>query len=262
VPEAMHHYYMAQSYLASTARTRATNEINEAIRLEPKNPKFHLLKMRIFLEQDKSTEGAKEALAALESGAEYIPDVLAMSEEFYLPEAQMIYRKIIEMGSKDVLPYLGLGNIALHSGDVPAAEKWFVQARDLEPDHPAVLLAWGRLIAAKTQQLKDQAEVKKQLGEARVLLEKAKSKGEDSATLHTELARTYYKLGVWEKAAKEYEQALRMRRRQNDLRFSLGQAYAQLGRTRAAEQKYREVLSLSPDDADAWKALEDLGKKY
>jgi spermidine synthase/Flp pilus assembly protein TadD len=262
IPAAMHHYYMAQSYLASVARGRATMEIDEALRLDPKNPKFHLLKMRIFLEQDKSVEGSKEALAALQSGAEYIPDVLAMSDELYLPEAQVIYRKVIEMGSKEVLPYLGLGNIALHSGDLPEAEKWFVQARDLQADHPAVLLAWGRLMAAKAQQLKDEAQTKKQLQEARVLLERSESKGEDSATIHTELGAVYYKLGVWEKAAAEYGEALRMRRRRNDLRFSLGQAYAQLGRISDAEQKYREILSLSPDDADALKALQDLGKRY
>src|ERR1044071_1539339 len=141
VPEAMHHYYLAQSYLASLSRGRASNEIDEALRLDPKNPRFHLLKMRIYLEQDKSVEGSKEALAALESGAEYIPDVLAMSDEFYLPEAQLIYRKVIAMGYKEVLPYLGLGNIALHSGELGEAEKWFVQARELQPEHPAVLLA-------------------------------------------------------------------------------------------------------------------------
>jgi tetratricopeptide (TPR) repeat protein len=262
VPAAMHHYYMAQAYLVSLARGRATKEIDEAIRLDPKNPNFHLLKMRIFLEQDKSVEGAKEALAALQSGVEYIPDVLAMSDEFYLPEAQLIYRKVIEMGSKEVLPYLGLGNIALHSGDLPEAEKWFVQARDLQPDHPAVLLAWGRLTAAKAQQLNDEAQMKKQLQQARMLLEKSKSKGEESATIHTELAGIYYRLGVWERAAAEYAEALRMRRRRNDLRFSLGQAYAQLGRVGDAEQKYREILSLSPDDADALKALQNLGKRY
>jgi tetratricopeptide (TPR) repeat protein len=166
------------------------------------------------------------------------------------------------MGSKEVLPYLGLGNIALHSGDLAEAEKWFVRARDLQADHPAVLLAWGRLTAAKAQQLNDEAETKKQLQQARALLEKSKSKGEDSATIHTELAGVYYKLGVWEKAAAEYAEALRMRRRRNDLRFSLGQAYAQLGRVSDAEQKYREILSLSPDDADALKALQDLGKRY
>jgi tetratricopeptide (TPR) repeat protein len=262
VSQAMHHYYIAQAYLASVARNRAMKEVDEAIRLEPKNPKFRLLKMRILLEQDKSAEGAKEAFAALESGAEYIPDVLAMSDEFYLPEAQAIYRKIIEMGHKEVLPYLGLGNIALHSGNLPEAEKWFVQARALQPEHPAVLLAWGRLMAAKAQRSTDDGETKKQLQEARTLLEKAQAKGEESATIHTELGAIYYKLAIWEKAAESYTEALRMRRRRNDLRFSLGQAYAQLGRTAEAELKYREILSLSPDDADALKALQDLGKKY
>jgi tetratricopeptide (TPR) repeat protein len=262
VPEAMHHYYLAQSYLASLSRGRAANEIDEALRLDPKNPKFHLLKMRIYLEQDKSVEGSKEAQAALESGAEYIPDVLAMSDEFYLPEAQVIYRKVIAMGYKEVLPYLGLGNIALHSGDLAEGEKWFVQARELQPEHPAVLLAWGRLSAAKAARTKDEAQAKNQLQESRALLEKAKSKGEDSATIHTELGGIYYRLGMWEKAASEYNEALRMRRRRNDLRFSLGQSYAQLGKIREAEQKYREILSLSPDDADALKALQELGAKY
>ena len=262
VPEAMHHFYMAQSYVASLSRARALKEIDEAIRLEPKNPKFHLLKMKILLEQDKSTEGLKEALAALESGPEYIPDVLAMSDEFYLPEAQVVYRKVISMGNKEVLPYLGLGNIALHSGDLTEAEKWFIQARDLQAEHPAVLLAWGRLAAAKAARLKDDGQVKKELHEARTLLEKSKSKGEDSATIHTELGGVYYRLAVWEKAATEYAEALRMRRRRNDLRFSLGQSYAQLGKMKDAEQKYREILSLSPDDADALKALQDLGAKY
>ena len=262
IPQAMHHFYLAQAYTASIARNRALAELEQAIKLDPKNPKFHLLKMKILLEQDKSTEGLKEALAALEQGAEYIPDVLAMSDEFYLPEAKTIYQKTIQMGHKEVLPYLGLGNIALHSGDLPEAEKWFMQARELQPDHPAVLLAWGRLIAAKAQKSTDDGQVKKQMQEARTLLEKSKSKGEESATMHSELGAVYYKLGMWEKAAESYNEALRMRRRRNDLRYSLGQAYAQLGRIGDAELKYREILSLAPDDAEALKALQDLGKRY
>jgi predicted membrane-bound spermidine synthase/tetratricopeptide (TPR) repeat protein len=262
LPEAMHHFYLAQAHLAGQLRGRALKEIDEALRLEPKNPNFHLLKMRIFLEEDRSAEGVKEAFAALQSGPEHIPDVLAMSEEFYLPEAQAVYRKVIEMGNKDVLPYLGLGNIALHGDNLPEAEKWFVQARALRAEHPAVLLAWGRLAAAKAQRHTDEAKATDELQEARGLLEKAKAKGENSATLHTELAIIYYKLAMWEKAVEEYREALRMRRRRNDLRFSLGQAYAQLGKLKEAEQKYREILSLAPDDADAFKALQDLGKRY
>jgi tetratricopeptide (TPR) repeat protein len=262
VPQAMHHFYMAQAYAASVARNRALAELDQAIKLDPKNPRFRLLKMRILLEQDRSAEGAKEALAALQSGEEYIPDVLAMSDEFYLPEAQAIYRKVIEMGNKDVLPYLGLGNIALHGGNLEEAEKWFVQVRALQAEHPAVLLAWGRFIAAKAQRLTDEEEAKKRLQEARSLLEKSKFKGENSATIHAELGVVYYRLAMWEKAIEAYTEALRMRRRRNDFRFSLGQAYAQLGQIAAAEQKYREILALTPDDVDAFKALQDLGKKY
>jgi tetratricopeptide (TPR) repeat protein len=262
VPEAMHHFYMAQSYLASVSRGRAQTEIDEAIRLDPKNPKFYLLQMKILLAEDKSSEGAKAAFKALELDPNSGSDVLAMSDEFYLPDAKVVYKKIIDMGSKEVLPFLGLGNIALHSGDLDEAEKWFVQARNLQSDHPAVLLAWGRLIATRALKMTDPAAMKKQLEEARALLEKSKLKGEDSATVHSELGAVYYKLGVWEKAAESYTEAVRMRRRRNDLRFALGQSYGHLGRVKEAEQKYREILALAPDDAEALKALQDLGKRY
>ena len=98
--------------------------------------------------------------------------------------------------------------------------------------------------------------------EAKDLLERSKAKGEDSVTIYSELAAVYAKLGMWEKAADSYEQALRLRRRRNDWRLALGQAYAKLGKLREAERKYREVLAFSPDDADAWRALEAIGKRY
>jgi spermidine synthase len=251
IPEALHHFYMAQSYLASVNQSRALRELEQAIRLDPTNPKFYLLQMKILLDQDKSSEAAKAAFAALQRSRETISDVLGMSDEFYLPDAKAVYSKTIELGSREVLPYLGLGNIALHSGDLKEAEKWFEQARALQADHPAVLLAWGRLTAAKGD-----------AREARDLLERSKAKGEDSVTIYSDLGAVYTKLGMWEKAADSYEHALRMRRRRNDWRLALGQAYAKLGKPREAERKYREVLALSPDDAEAWRALEGIGKRY
>jgi tetratricopeptide (TPR) repeat protein len=251
VPEAMHHYYMAQSYVASVALERALKEVEQALRLDPKNPQFHLLKLKILLDQDKSSEGAKTALAALALDPGSVSDILALSDDFYLPDAKLVYGKVVEMGSREVLPYLGLGNIALHSEDLKEAEKWFEQARALQSDHPAVLMAWGRLMAAKGN-----------AREAKELLERSRAKGEDSATIYSELGSVYSKLKMWDKAADAYKQALRMRRRRNDWRLALGNAYAQTGRLREAERKYREVLAFSPDDTDAWKALEAIGKKY
>jgi predicted membrane-bound spermidine synthase/Tfp pilus assembly protein PilF len=262
VSEAMHHYYMAQSYVASVANNRALNQLEQAIRLDPTNPKFYVLQTKILLDQDKSSEAAKSAFAAMERSRDTVSDVLALSDEFYLPEAKVVYSKAIALGSREVLPYLGLGNIALHSGDIAEAEKWFIRAREIQPDHPAVLLAMGRLSSARANQEKDESLVTRQLQDAKELLEKSKAKGEDSATLHAELGEVYFKLKTWEKASDSYKEALRMRRRRNDWRRSLGETYAKLGKIQEAEQKYREVLAFTPDDEKAWHGLRDLGKRY
>jgi len=263
VPEALHHYYMAESYVASTAYDRALRSLDKAIELDPKNPKFYLLQAKVYLEQDKSTEAAKAAFKALERDPDTASEVLAMSDEFYLPDAKTVYSKVIGMGSKEILPYLGLGNIALHGKDLTEAQKWFLRAREIEPDHPAVLLAWGRFRAAQAEGEKDPAVAKKQWQEAKDLLEKSKATElEKSATLFSAMGEVYGKLGMWQEAADAYKEALRLRRRRNEWRMALGQAYANLGRVREAEQKYREVLALSPDDSNAWKSLEALGKRY
>jgi tetratricopeptide (TPR) repeat protein len=258
----MHHYYMAQSYVASVANNRALRELEQAVRLDPTNAKFYVLQTKILLDQDKSSEAAKTALAAMERSRDTVSDILTLSDEFYLPDAKVVYSKAIALGSREVLPYLGLGNIALHSDDLPEAEKWFIQARDLQADHPAVLLAFGRLALAKANDEKDKKVAKNLFQEAKDLLEKSKAKGEDSATLYSELGEVYLKLNVWDKAADAYKEALRMRRRRNDWRRSLGEAYARLGKVREAEQKYREVLAFSPDDDQALHGLQALGKRY
>jgi len=262
VPEAMHHYYMAQSYVASVSPSRALKELEQAVRLDPTNPKFYVLQTKVLLDQDKSSEAAKTAFAAMERSRDTISDILGLSDEFYLPEAKVVYAKAIELGNREVLPYLGLGNIAIHSGDLAEAEKWFRRAGELQPDHPAVLLAMGRLALAKGNRDKDKESATKLFQEAKELLEKSKSKGEDSATLYAELGEVYGKLNAWDKASESYKEALRMRRRRNDWRRSLGEAYAKQGKLSEAERKYREVLALSADDEQAFYGLQALGKRY
>jgi tetratricopeptide (TPR) repeat protein len=174
IPEAMHHYYMAESYVASVSQERALRELEQAIQLDPKNPKFYLLQTKIYLDQDKSVEAAKSAFKALELDP-FRLQVPAMSDEFYLPDAKAVYAKVIESDSREILPYLGLGNIALHSGDLKEAEKWFEQARAMQPEHPAVLLAWGRFRSAQAGREKDPNVAKKQWQEAKDFLEKSKA---------------------------------------------------------------------------------------
>ena len=150
-----------------------------------------------------------------------------------------------------MLPYLGLGNIALHSGDIAEAEKWFIPAREMQPEHPAVLLAWGRLTRGQRQSHDRRGACKKERQEARRLLEKSKTKGEESATIIPELARVYFKLEMWDKAAENYEAACACGGAATICASRWAKPMRKLGRIGEAEQKFRQVLAFSPDDADA-----------
>ena len=263
VSAALHHFYLAESYAASVLQERALRELDESIRLDSKNPKAYLLKTKILLDQDKSSEAAKTALKAMELDPDSASEVLAMSDEYYLPDAKVVYAKVIGNRTREILPYLGLGNIALHGGDLDEAQKWFEKARAMEAEHPAVLLAWGRFKSAQAARETDESKAKKLWQEAKDFLEKSKATElEKSATLYSEMGFVYTKLSMWQNAADAYKEALRLRRRRNDWRLALGRAYANLGKIKDAEQKYREVLAFSPDDAEAWRSLEVIGKRY
>lgn len=121
----------------------------------------------------------------------------------------------------------------------------------MQPEHAGVLMAWGRLYLEKGETEK-----------AKEFLEQAKEKGEDSDVLYSALGEAYRKLGLWQEAAGAYRRALKFRRSNVDWRRNLGIALANLGRTREAELKFREVLSISSDDAEAWQELKKLGKRY
>ncbi len=251
ISKAKRHFYLAQSYELNEWRSRALEEVDRAIALEPSNPDFYILKTKILLEQEKSAEATKAALAALKLSRATIKPILGLSENFYLEEAKLIYSTAIRMGSREVLPYLGLGNIALHSRDLKEAEKWFSEARLIQADHPAVLLAWGRLLLAK-------GEVEK----ARQFLEQSGAKGENSGPLHGALGDVYFKLELWDKASESYRRALKFNRKNYQWRRSLGATLARMGKIREAEEKYREVLAVRSSDVEAWKGLRALGKRY
>jgi Flp pilus assembly protein TadD len=174
-----------------------------------------------------------------------------LSGDFYLSEAKLVYAKAIELGMKDLPPYLGLANIAIFAHDVPEAEKWLAQATRIDPDHQKVLLAEGTLALEKG----DLENARKFLGaleregrKVRLALRRARRHLSPSRSLA--------------EAVDAYRAALRLRRTNVEIRRKLGIALAKTGRKWQAEQKFREVLSQSADDADAWRELQKLGKRY
>ena len=251
VSRARHHYYMGQAFHASGWSTRALKEAEQAIRFEPGNGDYYLLRAKILLAQDKTAEAAEAAEKALLSGAEKAKEVLALADDFYTTQAEKIYRRIVRTGVKEISPYLGLGSIALHRKEFSAAQRWFQQAAEIQPKHPGVLFALGRLQLAKGND-----------AEALTLLLESQENGEDSAALYSELGEAYSRLKQWEKVVPAYEAALRRNRRNVAWRLSLAQALGRLGKVREAEEKYRDVLALDSSSTEAWRGLSGLGKRF
>jgi spermidine synthase len=245
------HFYLAQAHEANGWHSRALGEVERAIAAEPSNADYYVLKTKILLEAEKNSEALKSAMLALDRSREAIGPILSLTGDFYLSEAKAIYLKVIQMGMKEFPPYLGLGNIALYHHELPEAEKWLEQVRRIEPDYPKALVSWGRLLLEKGD-----------ANQAKEFLERAKEKGDKSDVLEIALAETYRKLELWPEAAVAYRRALRFKRSSVELRRNLGIALAKTGRIKEAEQKFREVLASSSDDAEAWRELQKLGKRY
>ena len=121
----------------------------------------------------------------------------------------------------------------------------------------------GALDGGQSERLKrtTAAMPKNSSQEARALLEKSKAKGEDSATVYSELGAVYYRLErVGEGRRNIHRSVAHAAAAQRFALFSGRSPMRQLGRIKEAEQKYREILAFSPDDAEALKALQDLGQ--
>lgn len=251
VSPAQHRYYFSEAFQASGWHDRALEEIDLALRLEPRNADFHLLRARILIAQDKTSEAAKAAAHALQYAPEKVKRVMALAEDLYTHEAKEIYFRIVALGAREIIPYLGLGSLAVRERRLDEAERWLRQAEKIQPKHPAVLLALGKFESAKGN-----------YAQAVTLLEESQERGEDSATLFGELGEAYSHLQQWEKAASSLERAAKNQRRNTRWRLLQANALAQLGKKKDAEIKYREVLAINPSSSEAWQGLKSLGSKY
>jgi spermidine synthase len=251
ISRAEHHYFIAQSLYASGAYDAALAEVSRAIALDAKNAGHYLLQSRSLAMMDRSEAAFKAAMKALDIDPNVNEaELLALCEDFYTRDAAVIYKRIIDGGSKTLSPYTGLADIALHAKDVVQAGRWLERAAAINAEHPKVLFARGKLERARGN-----------LSAAIGLFEQTRQSGEDAASLFSALGEAYSDSKQWEKAAAAYEMALKRHRKNTSWRFAWARALHHAGRYREAEEKYRELLAFNPEFADAWRGLKALGKR-
>jgi len=243
--------HVAEALRASGWNERALAEVDRALALEPRNADAQMLRAQILVAQEKTADAAKAAETVLALDRGKMKKVLTLAEDLYTNEAKGIYLKALEADSAQFLPYLRLGETALYRKQLPEAESWLGRAKSMQPKQPGLLLALGRLEAAKGN-----------YADAAALLEEAKARGEDASALYGELGACYTRLGEWPKAAAMLAQALKTQRHNTTWRNLYGEVLVKLGRTHEAEMKFREALALEPSNAEAWRKLKELERKY
>ena len=182
-------------------------------------------------------DAAPEAIPLFESATSNSPELK--------PGADGL-RVALKTALEDTSPAVRLtdcGRTLAAIGEWPLALRTFSRATQADAQDA---LAWAWL-----------AEARQQTGGGAALeaLQRAASLAPDSAQIHAMTALYWQRLHDWQKVRAEYEAAARLEPQNAFWQVSLGDVYVHLGNLVTALTYYQTAVSLSPGDAQTWRAL-------
>ncbi len=153
-----------------------------------------------------------------------------------LDEALSDLKIAIARDPQNVLIAAELGRVYEQRSDLPTAEQWLLQARDLKPNDPATWKALAELYVGRSYGTPVQ-----QVSTAQRLVQLAPGEAE----AHVWLGRAYLLNGARSAAQRELEKAVELEPRLGAAHFYLGRL---LGReTETGRVEYERALALDPD---------------
>jgi len=205
---------------------------------------------------------------------ESFEQALACHAQGRLPEAEELYRCVLEADERHFGAVHGLGLIRLQQGRFADAVNLFRRAIKIDRNsaeahhHLGVALtSLGRAENALERFEKalairpDFAEAHDSLGHALQMLgrseaaiahhERAIAIKPTYAEARNNLGNAFQRLGRTEKAIAQYEKALALRRDYAEAHNNLGRAFATLGRHQEAIPHFQTALAVRPENADA-----------
>jgi len=183
------------------------------------------------------------------------------------------YLEILRLDPRNVLLINHVGEMHFREGRVDEARRFFLQARDVVPSHPASCL-WLAILAeergdfpaavghvrasaalpedpALNLRLSYYLTQSDKLPEAVKTLEQAHARWPNNDEIAYFLSLGYDDVHQPEKAAKLMERVLELRPEHRDARFQLGALYEKQGNMAKAEEQFRALLDHHPNDASA-----------
>jgi tetratricopeptide (TPR) repeat protein len=226
-------------------------------RISAKSPLDWTARLRVALNQDDAGQ-PDQAIALLRQMAEERPDrsdamivlgdILRVHERW--EEAVAAYDQAFALREEGVernWRLLYVRAIALErSGDWARAEKDFLAALEVEPDHPFLLNYLGYTWVDRGENLE----------EALDMIERAVNQRPMDGFITDSLGWAYYRLGRYDEAVIQLERAVEYEPGDPVINDHLGDAYWMVGRRAEARFQWRRAISLGEDDPELVDAIE------
>ena len=249
---------LMNTYFAQKQPDKAIAAANSQIAKSPTNSNFYDLLGTALFNGKKDLPGAEAALRkAIQLDKNNVDAVEKLGkvqvQEGSADQALALYLQSARDNPKEATFYILSGELYEAKKDWDQAKNMYQQALSISPDHP---LASNNLAYVILQQ---GGNVDVAMGMAQT----ARRGMPDSPNAADTLGWAYYQKGIYQSAIGQFQEALRLNEKRGapddaDLHYHLGLAYQKTNQPGLARQQLEKALKLSPNNADARKALSDL----
>jgi cellulose synthase operon protein C len=245
--------YFAQKQFDKTIAAANTN-----IAKSPNNSNFYDLLGTALFNAKKDLPGAEAALRKAIELDKNNADALeklgkVQVQEGSADQAIATYQQSIKDNPREVRFYILTGELYESKQNWDQAKAMYQQALTIVPNQP---LASNNLAYVLLQQGGN-------IDVALAMAQSARRGMPDSPNAADTLGWAYYQKGLYSNAISQFEEALRMAERRgvpddSTIHFHLGMAYQKANKSEQARQQLEKAVKLSPNNADAKKALSEL----
>jgi tetratricopeptide (TPR) repeat protein len=233
-PRVEFHDLLGSAYYLLDDPKRASEELQEAVRLEPTVPE-HYFKLGMVFLKHRTTE---PAVYVFENALKVRPDVpklwMGLGLSYYLAsqldKAEKALRQALTLDPQYETAYIVLGDLLSQAGKVDQAVEVFRKAIDARPDLYLPYYYYGQTSA---RQGKENSETSIQM------LQKAITLNPSFAEAHYELGKALLQAGRLDDALAALEKSLDLKPELSQSHYQLGQLYQRLGDGALASEHFR-----------------------
>ncbi|PYU90553.1 MAG: hypothetical protein DMG08_17565 [Acidobacteria bacterium] len=243
-PGAEFHDLLGSAYYLLDDPKKSSDELQEAVRLEPMVPEHYFRLGMVFLKH-RTTE---PAIYVFENALKARPDVpklwMGLGLSYYLAskleQAEKALRQALALDPRYETAYIVLGDLLSHAGKVDEAVEVFRKAIDVRPDLYLPYYYYGQ---ASARQGKENCETGIQM------LKKAIALNPSFAEAHYELGKALLQAGRINDSLAALKKSLDLKPELAQSHYQLGQLYRKLGNPALASEHFRLFEATSKKEA-------------